>query len=79
MFGLFGSKRDAQKAYEELLAYLTDDWEMKGRYAGAFLEAYRRSISKIYGEVMKRYDAIAPKEEGCVVPDTRRGEGPKAR
>src|SRR5712692_3748942 len=59
MFGLFGSKQDAQKAYEELLAYLTDDWEMKGRYAGAFLEAYRRSISKIYAEVMKRYGAIA--------------------
>ena len=62
MFGFFGSKQDAQKAYEELLAYLTDDWKMKGRYAGAFLEAYLRSISKIYGEVMKRYDAIENSE-----------------
>lgn len=59
MFGLFGSKEDAQKAYEELLAYLTDEWEMKGRFAATFLEAYRRSIAKIYSDVMKRYDAIA--------------------
>lgn len=59
MFGLFGSREDAQKAYEELLACLTDDWEMKGRFAAAFLEVYRRSIAKIYSEVMKRYGAIA--------------------
>jgi hypothetical protein len=59
MFGLFGSSQDGQKACEELLAYLTDDWEMKGRYAGAFLGAYRRSISKTYAEVIKRYDTIA--------------------
>ena len=59
MFGLFGSKQDTKKAFEELLAYLTDGWDMKGQYAGAFLEAYRRSISKIFAEVMKRYEAIA--------------------
>ena len=59
MFGFFGPKPDEQKAFEKLLAHLTDEWNMKGRYAGAFLEAYRRNISKIFAEVMKRYDALA--------------------
>ncbi len=48
MFGLFSSKEVTQKAYDELLEYLTDHWKMKERYARAFLDTYRHNISKIH-------------------------------
>ena len=43
--GLFNS---FDKEYEELFSYLTenDDWEMKPRYAKAFLEAYKKPLGK---------------------------------
>ena len=58
MFGLFGRAEASKKTYERLLGHLTDDWEMKGRYAVTFLDAYRRSISNIYAEVLKRYEGL---------------------
>ena len=43
--GLFNSY---DKEYEELYSYLTehDGWEMKPRYAKAFLEAYKKPLGK---------------------------------
>ena len=43
--GLFNSY---DKEYEDLFSYLTDhyDWEMKRRYAKAFLEAYKKPLGK---------------------------------
>lgn len=58
MFGFFGSKEGEQKAYDELLAFLSEDWEMKERYARAFLDAYRRSIAKIHKNITKRQEEM---------------------
>ena len=58
MFG-FGSKADSQYAYNELLRFLTEEWEMKERYARAFLDTYRSSIAKIHKESILRYASLA--------------------
>ena len=58
MFGFFGSKEGEQKAYDELLAFLTEDWEMKERYAKAILDVYRRSIAKIHKNITKRHEEM---------------------
>ncbi len=58
MFGLFGSKQDEQTAYDELFAFLTDDWRMKEQYARAFLDAFRRDIAKIHKDILKKYETM---------------------
>ncbi len=35
---------------DELLNFLTYDWEMKERYAKACMDAYRKPISKLHKE-----------------------------
>lgn len=52
MFG-FGRKPDH---FNEFLEYLVDDWQMKARYAAAFLSAYRMDISVMHEDGLKRLD-----------------------
>ena len=53
MFG-FGKKPDH---FTSLLEYLVDDWQMKTRYASAFLSAYRSDISALHDSGLKRLEA----------------------
>ena len=58
MFGLFGSKEATQKAYDELLNFLTEEWRMKDRYARAFLDEYRSDIAKLHKQITSRADEL---------------------
>lgn len=58
MFGLFGSKEVTQKAYHELLKFLTEEWRMKDRYARAFLDEYRSDIAKLHKQITSRVDEL---------------------
>lgn len=58
MFGFFGSKEDEQRAYDDLLDFLSEDWNMKEQYARAFLDAYRRSLAKIHKNITKKYEEL---------------------
>ena len=58
MFGLFGSKDVTQKAYDELLKFLTEKWLMKDRYARAFLDEYRSNIAKLHKQMISRVDQL---------------------
>lgn len=53
MFG-FGKKPDH---FPEFLEFLTEKWQMKPRYAAAFLNAYRTDISVMHEQGLKRLDA----------------------
>lgn len=55
MFG-FGKAPDH---FAELLAYLVEDWDMRARYASAFLTAYRAPISKLHEQGLKNLDHVA--------------------
>ena len=50
MFGL-GKKPDH---FTEFLEYLTEKWQMKPRYAAAFLNVYRTDISVMHEQGLKR-------------------------
>ena len=43
--------------FTEFLEYLTEKWQMKPRYAAAFLNAYRTDISVMHEQGLKRLDA----------------------
>ena len=58
MFGLFGSKEVTQRAYDELLKFLTAKWLMKDHYARAFLDEYRGSIAKLHKQMISRVDQV---------------------
>jgi hypothetical protein len=51
MFGLFKKYDDV---YDELYDHLVNDWQMKDRYAKAFLDVYRKTLAKIHGEGKER-------------------------
>jgi len=53
MFG-FGKKPDH---YAEFLEYCTERWQMKPRFAAAFLNAYRSDISVLHEQGLKRLEA----------------------
>lgn len=53
MFG-FGKKPDH---FTTLLEYLVEHWQMKTRYASAFLSAYRTDISAMHEQGLKRLEA----------------------
>ena len=52
MFG-FGKKPDH---FTEFLEYLVERWQMKTRYAGAFLSAYRTDISVMHEQGLERLE-----------------------
>lgn len=53
MFG-FGNKPDH---FTPLLEYLVEHWQMKTRYASAFLSAYRADISILHEQGLKRLES----------------------
>jgi hypothetical protein len=55
MFG-FGKAPDH---FAELLEYLLENWDMRARYASAFLTAYRAPISKLHEQGLKNLDRVA--------------------
>lgn len=55
MFG-FGKSYDDE--YLELYEYLTQNWEMKPSYAKAFLNAYKKSIGKIFSNGKERMEML---------------------
>lgn len=52
MFG-FGRKPDH---FNDFMEYLVERWQMKTRYAAAFLSAYRTDISVLHEDGLKRLD-----------------------
>lgn len=55
MFG-FGKSYDDE--YLELYEYMTREWEMKPDYAKPFLNAYKKSIGKIYSKGKERMEML---------------------
>lgn len=55
MFGLFSY----EDVYDKLYEHLVSSWEMKEKYAKAFLDAYRKNISKIHSQGKKRLSALS--------------------
>lgn len=55
MFG-FGKSYDDE--YSDLYEYLTQNWNMKSEYAKAFLNAYKKSIGKIFSNGKKRMEML---------------------
>jgi len=64
MFGFFKSYNDE---YLELYEYMTQNWEMKPKYAKLFLNTYKKSIGKIFSTGKKRMEAL----ENSADPETR--------
>lgn len=58
MFGLFRDRRQEQQAYDELYAFLTEDWRVRERYARAFLDAFRRDIAKLHKRATRAYETM---------------------
>jgi hypothetical protein len=54
MFG-FGKAPDH---FPELLEHLVENWDMRARYASAFLSEYRSSISKIHEQGLKNLERL---------------------
>ena len=54
--GLFSSY---DSEFRELLEYLTDNWQMKSRFAEAFLNTYKKSIGKIFAKGKKDMARVA--------------------
>ena len=63
MFG-FDKKPDH---FPEFLEYVTEKWQMKPRFAAAFLNAYRTDISLMHEQGLKRLDACV----GLSKPENR--------
>ena len=40
--------------HEELLEFLTDNWNMKPRFSKAFLDTYKKSVGKIFAKGKKQ-------------------------
>lgn len=52
--------------YEELFSHLTRRWEMKPHYARAFLNAYKKSIGKIFFNGKKRLSQLHENSDPAV-------------
>ncbi len=56
MFGCFGKSYDDE--YLELYEYLTQQWQMKPEYAKSFLNAYKKSIGKLFSSGKERMEML---------------------
>lgn len=55
---MFGLSKSYDDEYLELYEYLTQDWKMKPEYAKAFLNAYKKSIGKMFSQGKQRMSML---------------------
>jgi len=55
---MFGLLKSYDEEYLELYEYLTQDWKMKPEYAKSFLDAYKKSIGKMFSQGKQRMSML---------------------